>query len=342
MKKYLSITLLCLINVHVVFAAIETAVAIEPSQSKIVNKEQYAYPFAHYEAFIAFMKGSPLWTDSVLRKTFPVSLYDSCVDSTKMDFFEVIYDSPNGYTRGWILRPHMTDKQLPVVIFNRGGFAKWGRIYPYELISLCKVATQGYAVIASDFRGKKATGLVGKQDKTDLGYGDVNDSFYLLEAAKKEYPNLDTDNIAVWGFSRGTSLSALMATRSDKIKLIIMQGMVADLVKNDRRGEFDEHVYPLLVDDYSTLPKARQDELLAGISPNQLIDQIKGNPRFLIFHGSKDKRTSPSDALLYANLLLKKNHNVEFHLYPDSGHVLTKKFNTYINEIINVLNNSFQ
>lgn len=94
-----------------------------------------------------------------------------------------------------------------------------------------------------------------------------------------------------------------------------MQGMVADLVDNTRRDEFDEHVYPLLVQGYSQLSKAEQDKLLGGISPMRLIDKIKGHPNFLIVHGGEDKRASPNDALLYANALLQQNYSVDFHLY---------------------------
>ena len=336
----LSITLSLMIDVSAHAQAPQNFIntLAEPAQVDLVKKQPYAYPFSDYEAFITFMKSSPSWQESVLRKSFPESLYQACVDPQKMEFLEIIYQTPNGHTRGWIIRPLNTQRQLPVVVFNRGGFAKWGRVFPYELLSLCQVASHGYMVVASDFRGPKNADVVGKHDVTDLGYGDVNDSFYLLQAIKGAYPKLvDTTNVAVWGFSRGTSITALMTKRSENIKLVIMQGMVADLVDNDRRDEFDTHVYPLLIEDYMQLSKAEQDELLSGISPKYLIDEIHGTPSFLIFHGAKDKRTSPHDAMQYASDLLKRNYDVEFHLYPDSGHVLSDKFDTYINEVISAL-----
>lgn len=100
------------------------------------------------------MNSSPVWTENILRKSFPQSLYESCVNPKDIQFLELTYHSPNGYTSGWFISPAIADSQLPVIVFNRGGFAKWGRIYPYELITLCKVTSQGFAVIISDFRAK--------------------------------------------------------------------------------------------------------------------------------------------------------------------------------------------
>lgn len=306
------------------------------STSKITKKMPFNSPFNDHEAFIKFMNGSKSWSEHALRTSFPKTLYDSCLDPEQTQFLEVLYQSPNGITRGWTIRPKGDNQKLPIVVFNRGGFAKWGRIFPFELFSLCRVAKQGFMVIASDFRGLKNGH--GKQDKTDLGYGDVNDGFYLIDAIKKEYTDLDTSNIAVWGFSRGTTLAVKMATQSNTIRLIILQGMVADLINNQRRDEFDTHVYPLLVDDWATLPRSEQNKLLSGIDPLSLINQIKGKPNFLILHGAKDTRTSPQDALVYASKLLNLNYSVAFHLYPNSKHVLSADYDSYINEVISSLN----
>lgn len=345
-RMKLGIASLLIISISVHTSAEKADINIDQeSIVQLVKKQQYAYPFADYETFIEFMKESPTaippWTDSSLRISFPVSLYEKCADSNQIEFLEVIYQSPNGYTRGWTVRPRITEQPLPVVIFNRGGFAKWGRIFPFELLSLCHVATNGFMVIASDFRGKKESELTGKQDITDLGYGDVKDNYYFIEAIKKQYDDLDNNNIAVWGFSRGTTLAALMATQLENIRLIIMQGMVVDLVNNPRRAEFDEHVFPLIVNNFSELSDLKKDQLLNGISPMQLIDKIKGKPSFLIFHGAKDNRASASQALIYASELLKRKFDTEFHLYNESGHVLSGNFHTYINEVIESLNTHF-
>ena len=333
----MGVALLMSIAVCASAAESDTPKNSQADQSKIIQSETYVSPFAGYQAFVEFMQKSPVWSVSALERSFPPSLYETCFDSDEIEFSEVIYQTPNGYTRGWVLRPQETEAELPIVIFNRGGFAKWGRVYPFELLSLCQVATQGFMVLASDFRGVENSALTGEQDVTDLGYGDVNDNFYFLEAVNQKYSDLDTENIAVWGFSRGTTLAALMATRAENINLVIMQGMVADLVNNARREEFDEHVYPLIVDGYSNLSKSRQDELLSGISPINLIDEVKGKPYFLIFHGAQDERASASDSLIYASELVNRGYSVDYHLYSDSGHSFGEKFSVYIDEVISGL-----
>ncbi len=320
--------------------------------SRIIQSTPYQIPFKSYQVFIDFMKKSkfakPAWSDTRLKSAFPETLFDQCHSLNKIQFNEVLYTSDTGVTRGWTIRPLNNKANLPVVVYNRGGFAKWGRIVPFELLSLCRVAAQGYMVIASDFRGlsknnnNQNESAKLKQNRTDLGCGDVKDSFNLIDAISKKHSDIDIQNIAVWGFSRGTTISMMMATESDNIRLIILHGMLTDAVNDARRQEFDQHVYPLLVENYQTLSQAEKDALLAGISPKFLLSKVKGKPSFTIFHGALDERTSAAKALGFASELLNKNYAVEFHLFPRSGHGLTGDYNEYIEKTINALNYQFK
>lgn len=319
------------------------ALAAPPApSSQVLRIAPYQNPFSGHEAFVEFMKTSPFatpaWTDESLHAAFPPKLYARCFDPKSPLVTEVVYESPHGITRGWMIRPNGWDgakKKFPVVIYNRGGFSTRGRVKHLDLATLCRVALRGYVVLASDFRG--IAEVTGKQDRDDLGHGDVLDSYYLLDALKGLYPEMDATNLATWGFSRGTTISVMMATQSQAIKLVILQGTVANCVEHDRRAEFDTYVFPKVVKDWGALPKTRQDDLLAQISPTHIIDQVKHRPTFALFHGGLDRRTSLEDALRFAADLSARKFSVEVHVYPNTGHVLTGRYAEYIREVMRLL-----
>lgn len=312
--------------------------------SRVLQLTPYTDPFAGHHGFVEFMKTSPFatppWTDDSLHAAFPPKLYERCFDSKHTLVAEVIYESPHGTTRGWMLRPLDFKGQLPVVVYNRGGLSWWGKVKHIDIATLCRIALRGYMVLASDFRG--VPGLPGKQDTDDLGHDDVLDSFYFLDAVRDLYPDTDVRRLAVWGFSRGTSISVMMATRSQDIKLLILQGTVSDSVDNPRREMFEKRVYPLVVENWSQLSKSTRDRLLAEISPKRLIDRISHRPTFAFFQGGLDWRTPSEDALRLSADLVARKFPVEFHLYPNTGHVLSGRYSQYLSEVIRILDKTLK
>lgn len=313
--------------------------AKEASKSQILQITPYKNPFSGHHDFVEFMKTSPSakppWTDASLHAAFPPKLYARCFDPRRTLFAEVIYESPNGVTRGWMIRPLAARGKLPVVVYSRGGYASWGRVKHFALATLCRIAQRGYMVLASDFRG--VAGVAGKQDSDDLGQGDVHDNFYFIDALKEHYPEMDTTKIAAWGFSRGTTISVMMATQSEDVKVVILQGTVANAVNNSRRQEFDKKVYPRVMKNWAELSREQQDKLLSEISPMHLIEQVQHRPSFAFFHGGLDWRTSPQDALRLAADLIERKFPVEFHLYPNTGHLITGRYADLIKEVMRVL-----
>jgi dipeptidyl aminopeptidase/acylaminoacyl peptidase len=148
---------------------------------------------------------------------------------------------------------------------------------------------------------------------------------------------IDTTKIALWGFSRGTTINALMLTKIEHIKAVIMVGAVSQKNDSFRRSEFDEHVYPLIVDNWKTLAQSKQQELLKGISPLHLIDDMISKPAFLFLHGAKDKRTPANRMLKYVQALQNKQHTIELHLYSEGTHSLYKYQPRVMKEIVSWL-----
>ena len=281
------------------------------------------------------------WNRELFDLAFPESSFSNCVNNMTLDTYKVKYKGRQGLVDGWFVQPKpgLNEKRAPLVIFNRGGLAKWGKLVMSDLLYFCQLAEHGYAVLASDFRGSQPLENSDRSillDVTDLGYGDVYDSVDLIRLAN-EFGTIDSSKIALWGFSRGTMINALMLTKLENINAVVMVGTVARTDGGFRRGEFDEHVYPLIVKNWNSLSKTKQQNLLLGVSPIHLVDDIRSEPAFLFLHGAKDERTPANAMLEYVQALQNKQYKIELRLYSEGTHNLFKYQSSVMKEILDWL-----
>lgn len=313
---------LLLLHTNDVMSKEPKIIRIEPLKTSVKDRDDY---FKFLSKFG--------WEKQGFDKAFPQKSFENCMNNHSVNTKKLNYRGKKGIVNAWYVSPKQTpnEKRPPLIIFNRGGFAKWGRLLAIDLFNFCRLAESGFAVLASDFRGKAKKNELENMayDKTDLGYGDVYDSIDLFDVAE-ELNAVDLSRVALWGASRGTSINALMLTKLANIKAVIMLGSVSDLEDNARRDEFDKHVYPLLVSNWSGLDKSKQGEMLRGISPIHLIEQMKSKPAFLFLHGGKDKRTPAADMLEYVKALQINNHTVDLRLYSEGTHTLFKYQSDYL------------
>lgn len=297
--------------------------ANEKERGKILlSQTPFTSSLKSREEYFTFLATFPGWTENLMNNSFPASSFNNCIDNQTVQTRKIRYHGRKGIVNGWLVRPQPKPGiKVPLVIYNRGGNAKWGKLIMADLLRFCQLAEQGYAVLASDFRGNnQGEG----EDKTDLGYGDVYDSLDLIQVAE-ELKNIDTSRLAIWGFSRGTQITAMMLNQLTGVKAVIMSGTSAgagSIGANRRRAEFDEHVYPLLIPNWQQLPKEKQDKLLSGISPLKIMDNIKSKTNFLFLHGAKDKRTPVEGMLQYVSALHSKGHTIELQLFSEASHWL--------------------
>lgn len=310
------------------------------TNSLIISNEKISTTIQTSDEYFNFIKKFDR-DRALFDKAFPRTSFDNCISNSSVDTRKLKYKGRKGLVDGWLVQPKQNPNttKSPLVIYNRGGAAKWGKLIMAELLYFCQLAELGYTVLASDFRGSKPAENVDESvelDVTDLGYGDVYDSIDLISLAN-ELGTVDTSRIALWGASRGTMINALMLTKIDHIKAVIMVGAVSQSDDQFRRSEFDEHVYPLIVDNWSSLPKSKQQELLIGISPLHLVDDIISKPAFLFLHGDKDKRTPASRMLKYVQALQNRQHTIELRLYSEGTHNLYKYQPRVMKEIVSWL-----
>ncbi len=312
-------------------------VASEPAHGdvpagQLLERRALDSPFADREAFLAFMEKGPGWRREVLERAFPAADVAACIDQEGMTVEHLRYQGHGGVVNAWAVLPEPR-RDAPLVLFNRGGAARWGRLLGLDRFTFCRLARAGYAVLASDFRGDPDRE---GEDRTDLGLGDAQDSIDLIAVART-LGGIDTERLALWGFSRGTMLNAIMLGRLNAVRAVIMVGAAVDSVDNTRRAEFDEHVYPLLVPNWATLGRDAQDAMLREISPRYLIESIRGQPAFLFLHGGADQRTPPAAMLRHAAALIEAGHRTGVHVTEGATHALAEDYDTMIDRILDWL-----
>ena len=115
-------------------------------------------------------------------------------------------------------------------------------IYLRAAQALCRIASWGYVVVASQSRGN-----AGGEGKEEFGGRDVDDVLNLLPLLAS-LPQADTTRIGMGGASRGGMMTYLALTRTEKIAAAVVISGLADAFENiASRPDMETNVYAELV-----------------------------------------------------------------------------------------------
>ena len=252
------------------------------------------------------------------------SLSDSngkIISSEKMDLENIYKDTVECYriryfsdgleVVGFILKPKHIDQKLPVIIYNRGGNREFGKITTKRLNYLSYLSSNGYAVLASQYRGND-----GGEGREEFGGSDINDVLNLIPMAES-LPFIDSGRIVMLGYSRGGVMTYLAISNSTKIKAACVVGGVTDLIQNYNEREQDmKDVLIELIGGSPTEMEAEYIKRSAYYWPEKI------NAPVLIFHGENDWRVNKSQAEKLANKLNESGKPYELVIYPNGSHGL--------------------
>lgn len=210
------------------------------AQSPWASQEDYAFPYDDRETWLDFMDESPdpAWRADVVRHLVPREDFQRYASGRTVRAARVTYRSDGLEIRGFSFTPQEADGPLPVVIFGHGGVGEWGRITFFDVLEMYRLAERGYVVLASALRGEG-----GSEGMPNLGSGDLRDMLELLDIATR-LDGADPDRIGYWGFSRGAGLGYRLLAATEAIDAAVLVGGGADAVASPRRAEFEESVYP--------------------------------------------------------------------------------------------------
>ena len=228
-----------------------------------------------------------------------------------LNFYKISYLSDGLKVTAYIVEPKATGV-FPCIISNRGGnrdFGQWSEMGIAYYLG--KMASWGYVVIASQYRGND-----GGEGIEEFGGKDIHDVLYLVNTLK-EIPKADTSRIGIEGTSRGGMMTYLALKQSCEFQAAAVTAGAADSFTNIvSRPKMETNVYAELIPNYW---KNKEAELKAR-SAIYWADEICKTTPLLIMHGSADWRVLPEESIELVQELYKVKHPTRFILFEGADH----------------------
>ncbi|MGV6829855.1 MAG: alpha/beta hydrolase family protein [Flavobacteriales bacterium] len=240
--------------------------------------------------------------------------YQYLDDITMKTFF---YESDGLKVKGYMAYPKDSNQKYPVIIYNRGGNREFGSLNKYKMaFILARVASWGYVVLASQYRGND-----GGEGREEFGGKDVNDIINIINVAP-HLPVADTSRIGMYGWSRGGMMTFLALMKTNIIKAAAVGGAATNLKTMDasRGNEMEVYVYSQLMPNY----EQDKDSLLDARSVVYHVDKLPKTTPVLLLHGTADWRVIPEESLLMSLELQKAKIPYRLIMYEGGDHGLTE------------------
>jgi dipeptidyl-peptidase-4 len=208
-----------------------------------------------------------------------------------------------------LLPPDATDGgRIPLIVYIYGG--PGGQMVlkeptdPFDEI----LARKGFAIFSVDNRGtpgrdrKFQTAI-----RHEFGAVELKDQLTALDQLFAQYPQLDKDRTAIWGWSNGGSMTVYAMTHSDRFRAGVAVAPVTNQINYD--SIYAERYMGLLQDDPagyagSDVPKAAAD--LHGA--------------LLLVHGTGDDNVHFQNSIQMIDALIKAGKQFRLMIYPNKTH----------------------
>ena len=197
-------------------------------------------------------------------------------------------------------------KKIPFVIYNRGGNTSMGMNSPAWTANLA--AFFNAVSFASQYRG-----VDGGTGMDEFGGADLNDVVKLIDFCE-EFSFVDSDEIYMYGESRGGMMTYQVIRQDNRIKKAIVVSGVADSFMSYKERDSMKRVYISLVGGTpDELPEEYEKR-----SATYWADEIKCP--VLIIHGKLDTRVSFAQAEKMVQCLEEAGKEYKFVSYEDGVH----------------------
>jgi dipeptidyl-peptidase-4 len=257
------------------------------------------------------------------QKESIVARLDSLQRKNTTEFFRIT-TKDNVEMDGWMSKPKNFDpsKKYPVVFYvytepaattvNDSYGASRNFLYRGDM------AEDGYIYISLDNRGTPAPKGRAWRKSIYQNIGQINIHDQAMAATEiLKWNFVDTDRIAVWGWSGGGSATLnLMFQYPEIYKTGIAVSAVANLLTYD-------NVYQ---ERYMGLPQESKENFVKG-SPVTYAKNLKGN--LLYIHGTGDDNVHYQNAEMLINELIKYNKQFQLMSYPNRTHSISEGEGTF-------------
>jgi len=198
--------------------------------------------------------------------------------------------------------------KIPVIVNIYGGPAaqmvRKSTPDPFDEI----LARKGFAIFAVDNRGtpgrdrKFQTAI-----RDEFGAIELKDQLTALDQLLAQYPQLDKDRVAIWGWSNGGSMTLYAMTHSDRFRAGVAVAPVTDQVNYD--SIYTERYMGLLKDD-----KAGYEQSDVTRSADKLHGAL------LLVHGTSDDNVHFQNSIRMIDALIKAGKQFRLMIYPNKTH----------------------
>jgi dipeptidyl-peptidase-4 len=170
------------------------------------------------------------------------------------------------------------------------------------------LAKNGYAVFSLDNRGTpNRDRKFQTATRHQFGTIELKDQLTALDQLLSQYPQLDHDRVAIWGWSNGGSMTLYALTHSDRFKAGISVAPVTDWHNYDT----------IYTERYMGLPKDNEKAYTESSMP-RVADHLHGS--LLLAHGTSDDNVHLQNSIQMIEGLLKAGKQFRFMPYPDKTH----------------------
>jgi dipeptidyl aminopeptidase/acylaminoacyl peptidase len=250
---------------------------------------------------------------SFTRRYYNEALYRAASAGSLTRCSRIRYKSGTAEVVGFVTRPVDTSgKPLPVILYARGGMMDLGRIDVANLIDFHTLASRGFVVLATQYRGSD-----GGTGREELGGSDVDDVVNLFNAAKT-VSYADTANVFLLGFSRGTLTSLMALRRGLPVNAAALIGGIFDLrVVLEHFHAISPGISQRAI---SLMPDYASDSVAAYArrSATQWPTEIR--PPLLLLHGTADEEVPLSQTLVFAQQMDLAKRPFQLEVYAADIH----------------------
>ncbi len=216
-----------------------------------------------------------------------------------------------------LLPPNVpNDGKIPLIVNVYGGPAAqlvlkgWGGSSAlFDQI----LARKGFAIFAVDNRGtpgrdRKFQAAI----RHEFGAVELRDQLTALDQLLEQYPQLDKDRLAIWGWSNGGSMTLYAMTHSDRFRAGICVAPVSNQLNYDTI--YTERYMGLLKED----PKG-----YAESDVTKSVDKLHG--ALMLAHGTSDDNVHFQNSIQMIDALIKAGKQFRLMIYPNKTHSIAGK-----------------
>ena len=173
------------------------------------------------------------------------------------------------------------------------------------------LARRGFAIFSVDNRGtpgrdrKFQTAI-----RHEFGAIELKDQLTALDQLFAEYPQLDKDRMAIWGWSNGGSMTIYAMTHSDRFRAGVAVAPVTDQINYD--SIYTERYMGLLKEDAAGYAESDVTKAAANL-----------HGALLLAHGTGDDNVHFQNSVQMIDALIKAGKQFRLMIYPNKTHSIS-------------------